>query len=227
MSAQDDTTFNLSPICRISHIVLMGMGEPLDNYEQVVRFLRIVTDLKGYNLSVRNITLSTCGLPDKIRNLADEGLPVTLALSLHAATDEKRREIMPIAKQHSIGDLLAACDYYFDHTGRRVSYEYTLMEGINDSLDDARTLGRLLAHRQAHVNLIPVNSTSKSIPSNYRYVAPAISRSVTSETSDQLHSKMATFKNVLEKFHINVTIRRSMGQDILAACGQLRREHMK
>lgn len=116
----------------ISNVVLMGSGEPFDNYEEVVKFIRLITSEKGRNMSVRNITLSTSGIADKIREFAEEGLPVTLALSLHASNDEKRRELMPIAKKYDLKSVISACDYYFEKTGRRVSYEYAVVEGVND-----------------------------------------------------------------------------------------------
>ena len=194
---------------RISNVVLMGSGEPLDNYENVVRFIRLITDERGLGLSVRGITLSTCGLPEGIRRLAKEGLPVTLALSLHAPNDEKRRELMPIANKYSLKEVLPACDFYFEQTGRRVSFEYSLVGGVNDTKEEARALAALLSVRNCHVNLIPVNPVKER-----KYV-----RSGARAIDD--------FKNVLEKYEINATIRREMGRDIDGACGQLRRSYQE
>ncbi|MBQ9232476.1 MAG: 23S rRNA (adenine(2503)-C(2))-methyltransferase RlmN, partial [Lachnospiraceae bacterium] len=143
---------------RISNIVIMGTGEPLDNYDNVIRFIRLITDEKGYNLSMRNITMSTCGIVPKIDELADEKLAITLAISLHAPNDEKRRSLMPIAEKYSIKEILDACRRYFEITGRRISFEYSLVKGQNDSKEDALELSRLLKGLNCHVNLIPVNT---------------------------------------------------------------------
>ena len=194
---------------RISNVVIMGSGEPLDNYENFVKFLRLITDPRGFHLSARSITISTCGLPDQIRRLAGEGIPVTLALSLHAPNDEKRRELMPIARRYSLKEVLPACDYYFETTGRRLSFEYSLVRGVNDNGEEAAQLAALLAGRSCHVNLIPVN------PIKERDYA----------RSDR--NTILNFKNILEKSGINVTIRREMGRDINGACGQLRRSYQK
>ncbi len=194
---------------RISNVVIMGSGEPLDNYENFVKFLRLITDPRGFHLSARSITISTCGLPDQIRRLAGEGIPVTLALSLHAPNDEKRRELMPIARRYSLKEVLPACDYYFEKTGRRLSFEYSLVRGVNDNGEEAAQLAALLAGRSCHVNLIPVN------PIKERDYA----------RSDR--NTILNFKNILEKSGINVTIRREMGRDINGACGQLRRSYQK
>ena len=190
---------------RISNVVTMGSGEPLDNYEEVVKFIGMLTDERGLNLSQRNVTLSTCGLVPNIRRLADEHLTVTLALSLHACTDEKRRELMPIANRYSLDEIMDACRYYFDMTGRRLTFEYSLVGGVNDKDEDVRGLCALLGGLNCHVNLIPVN--------------PIKERSYVQ--SDK--QAVLAFKNKLEKNHINVTIRREMGRDIDGACGQLRR----
>ena len=192
---------------RISHVVVMGTGEPLDNYENLIRFLRLLTDEKGYNLSTRNITVSSCGIVPRIYDLADENLPITFALSLHAPTDEERKELMPVAHRYTLAETLDACRAYFDRTGRRVTFEYSLVKGKNDSKEQAIKLAKLLAGMNCHVNLIPIN--------------PVEEREY--EKSDQ--DSIAKFKLTLEKNHINATIRKSMGSDIDAACGQLRRKY--
>ena len=192
---------------RISHIVVMGTGEPLDNYDNLIRFLRLITDENGYNLSARNITVSSCGIVPRIYELADEKLPITFALSLHAPTDEERKELMPVAHQYTLSDTLAACKYYFEKTGRRVTFEYSLVKGKNDSVSQAEKLAKLLKGMNCHVNLIPVN--------------PVEEREY--EQSEQ--DSIIKFKLTLEKNHINGTLRKSMGSDIDAACGQLRRKY--
>ena len=192
---------------RISHVVVMGTGEPLDNYENLIRFLRLLTDEKGYNLSARNITVSSCGIVPRIYDLANENLPITFALSLHAPTDEERKELMPVAHRYTLAETLDACRAYFDRTGRRVTFEYSLVKGKNDSKEQAIKLAKLLAGMNCHVNLIPIN--------------PVEEREY--EKSDQ--DSIAKFKLTLEKNHINATIRKSMGSDIDAACGQLRRKY--
>ena len=193
---------------RVSNIVLMGPGEPMDHYDAVVRFIRLVSHEKGLNVSQRNITVSTCGIVPRIRQFADEGLNVTLALSLHAPNDEKRRELMPIANRYSLEEVLAACRYYFDRTGRRLTFEYSLVGGKNDSEEDARQLAGLLKGLNCHVNLIPVNPIKER---NYVQSGQKV---------------IEAFKNKLEKYKINVTIRREMGRDIDGACGQLRKSYM-
>jgi len=193
---------------RVSHVVVMGTGEPLDNYDNLVRFIQLLTDDQGLNVSQRNITVSTCGLVEEIRRLAEEDLQITLAISLHASTDEERRKIMPVAERYQIADILAACDTYFEKTGRRISFEYSLIEGENDDLESAKRLCRLLAGRNCHVNLIPVNPIKER---SYRHSAM---------------DHIVKFKNILENNRINVTIRREMGSDINAACGQLRKDYM-
>ena len=190
---------------RISNVVVMGTGEPMQNYDNLIRFIRLLTNEKGYNLSVRNITVSTCGIVPKIDKLAKEGLPITLALSLHAPTDELRRTLMPVANRYSLKETLEACERYFDKTGRRLTAEYSLMHGINDTPECGETLGTLLKGRGFHVNLIPVN------PVNETDFKPGTA------------SDIQAFKKILEKYGINVTIRRGLGADIDAACGQLRR----
>ena len=193
---------------RVSNLVVMGTGEPLDNYDNLIRFLRILTDEKGLNISQRNITVSTCGLVENIRCLAQEGLQITLALSLHASSQEKRRELMPIANKYGLSDVLEACRYYFAKTGRRITFEYSLVGGVNDTVEDAKALAELLGDINCHVNLIPVNPIKER-----DYVQ-----------SDK--AAITAFKNKLEKYGINVTIRREMGRDINGACGQLRKSYM-
>lgn len=192
---------------RVSHVVVMGSGEPLDNYDNLLRFLKILSDPDGSNISQRNVTVSTCGIVPGILRLAEERLQITLALSLHAAEDETRKKLMPIAARYSIREVLDACSVYFEKTGRRVSYEYSLVSGVNDTEDEARRLIRLLRNRKGHVNLIPVNPV---VERGWKESAPAA---------------VLRFKNCLEKNGINVTIRREMGRDIDGACGQLRRRH--
>ncbi len=194
---------------RVSNVVVMGTGEPLDNYDSLLQFLRLLTDEQGLHISARNITVSTCGLVPEMRRLAQEKLQITLALSLHAATDEKRRSLMPVANRYSIAQLMEACEYYFAQTGRRITFEYSLVGGVNDTREDARLLAGLAGPLRCHVNLIPVNPIKER-----EYVQ--------SETG-----RIQAFKNLLEKNGINVTIRREMGRDIDGACGQLRRSYMQ
>jgi 23S rRNA (adenine2503-C2)-methyltransferase len=191
---------------RISHVVVMGIGEPLDNFAELLLFIRMLSDEHGLNISQRNITVSTCGLIPEIYRLASEKLQINLAISLHAATDEKRRRLMPVAKSHSLHELMKACQYYFKQTGRRITFEYSLIEGVNDTLTDANELKKLMADFQNpfHINLIPVN--------------PVQERSFRATSAKNIH----VFKNALEKYQKNVTIRREMGSDINGACGQLR-----
>ncbi len=192
---------------RVSHAVVMGIGEPLDNYDQLLRFITLLTDENGMHMSQRNVTVSTCGIVPNIYRLADEKLQITLALSLHAADDAKRRQLMPIAYKYSIQELVEACAYYFAKTGRRITWEYSLIEGVNDAREDAAKLAELAKPLGCHINLIPVN------PVRERIYAPSG------------RDKALKFKNMLEKNKINVTIRREMGRDIDGACGQLRRRH--
>ena len=179
----------------------------MDNYEHVLRFIRLLTDENGYHMSQRNITLSTCGIVPGIRKLSEEGLPVTLALSLHGSSDEERKQLMPVARKYPLQEVLAACDEYFEKTGRRISYEYSLVKGVNDSEDHARRLAALLKGKNCHVNLIPVNPIKER---SYRSISRA---------------EAAKFQLTLEKYGINATIRREMGRDIQGACGQLRRDY--
>ena len=194
---------------KISHVVVMGTGEPLDNYENLLKFLRMLTDENGQNLSMRNVTVSTCGMVPRIYDLARERLSITLALSLHATTDERRREIMPIANTYTISECMAACRYYFEETGRRVTFEYSLIKGINDSLRDAKELAALAGSISAHINLIPVNPVRER-----DYEQPDL-------------SAVQAFRAKLEKHGINVSIRRVLGRDIDGACGQLRHRHIE
>lgn len=194
---------------RVSNVVVMGTGEPFDNYENLLRFLRLLTDEKGLHISQRNITVSTCGLVPYIYRLAEERLQITLALSLHATTDEKRRRLMPIANRYSIDELMRACADYFSKTGRRITLEYSLVGGVNDTDEDAAELSALAGPLHCHVNLIPVN--------------PIKERDFVQSEAERI----IAFKNKLEKNRINVTIRREMGRDIDGACGQLRRRHMQ
>lgn len=192
---------------RISNIVVMGTGEPLDNYDNLVRFVRLISSNEGYNISQRNITVSSCGLVPYIYKLADEGLTITFALSLHASTDEERKKLMPVANSYTIEETLNACRYYFEKTGRRITFEYSLVKGVNDSTEHAQRLAGLIKGMNCHVNLIPVNSI---------------------EERDYVRGDDASiekFKLTLEKKSINGTIRRSVGSDIDAACGQLRRKY--
>ena len=193
---------------RVSNVVVMGTGEPLDNYENLLRFIRILSDEHGLHISQRNITVSTCGIVPRIRELADEDLSITLALSLHAAEQEKREELMPIARKYSLPEVLDACAYYFEKTGRRLTFEYSLVGGVNDHPEDAERLAALARPLPRHINLIPVNPVTER-----KYVQPD-------------KKVIGNFKKELEKYGINVTIRREMGRDIDGACGQLRRRYL-
>ena len=194
---------------RVSNIVVMGSGEPLDNYDNFVKFVRLLSDDKGLNISQRNITISTCGIVPNMKRLAEEGLQITLALSLHGSTQEKRKVLMPIAYKYELPDVLAGCDYYFEKTGRRITFEYSLVHGVNDRDEDANELIEILKPRNCHINLIPVN--------------PIKERSFEKPSRKSAEN----FKNKLEKNGINVTIRREMGSDIDGACGQLRRRYVE
>lgn len=194
---------------RISNVVIMGTGEPLDNFENFLRFIRLLTDEHGLNISQRNVTVSTCGIVPKMLELAKEKLQITLALSLHGATQEKRKELMPVANKYELDEVLDACDAYFKETGRRITFEYSLVHGVNDRDEDAKELTAILKPRNCHLNLIPVNPIKE-------------------RTFEQPSRKNAlNFKNKLEKSGINVTIRREMGADIDGACGQLRRRYVQ
>ena len=192
---------------RISNIVVMGTGEPLDNYDNLIRFIKIISDEAGYNISQRNITVSSCGIVPRIYDLADENLTITFALSLHAPTDIERKELMPIASRYSLAETIDACKAYFDKTGRRITFEYSLVKGKNDSIEHAEKLAGLLHGINCHVNLIPIN--------------PVRERDFEQSDNDSVQK----FKLALEKKSINGTIRKSMGSDIDAACGQLRRKY--
>lgn len=194
---------------RVSNVVVMGAGEPFDNYENVIRFLRLISHEKGLNISQRNLTVSTCGIVPGIRRFAEEGLSVTLALSLHAPSDEVRKTLMPVAGTYHLKDVLEACRYYYETTGRRLTFEYSLVQGVNDNLEEARALARLIKDQHGHVNLIPVNPIKER-----DYVQSG-------------QKAIAAFKNLLEKSGINVTVRREMGRDIGGACGQLRKSYME
>ncbi|MBQ3899088.1 MAG: 23S rRNA (adenine(2503)-C(2))-methyltransferase RlmN [Lachnospiraceae bacterium] len=193
---------------RISNVVVMGSGEPMDNFDNIVKFIGMLTDERGLNISQRNLTVSTCGLVDRIRQLADMQFQITLAISLHATTDESRRQLMPIANRYSIKEITDACAYYFEKTGRRITFEYSLVGGVNDSEEEAERLSKIAKPLHAHINLIPVN------PIKERNFVPSKDRNI------------KAFQNKLEKNGINVTIRREMGRDIDGACGQLRRKVM-
>jgi 23S rRNA (adenine2503-C2)-methyltransferase len=193
---------------KVSRVVVMGSGEPLDNYDNLLKFIKLLTDENGMNLGQRNLTVSTCGIVPNIYRLADEHLSINLALSLHASNDDKRKELMPVANTYSIKEVLDACRTYFDKTGRQLTFEYSLVSGVNDTDEDARELSALLQDLNAVVNLIPVN------PIKERSFKP----------TDRKGAEQ--FKNKLEKNHINATIRREMGRDIDGACGQLRRRVM-
>ena len=194
---------------RISNVVVMGTGEPLDNYDNLLRFIHILTEDGGIHISQRNLTISTCGLVPKIYELAEEKLQMTLAVSLHAPNDELRKTMMPIANKYSIEQIMEACRYYLKQTGRRISFEYSLVKGVNDTQECAEQLSGLLHGMNCHVNLIPVNPIKER---DYR------------QSEKQA---IAAFKNKLERNGINVTIRREMGRDIDGACGQLRKSYME
>lgn len=194
---------------RISNIVLMGMGEPLDNFDNVVKFIRLVTCEKGINIGARHITLSTCGLVPKIYELADLGIPVTLSLSLHAPNDEIRSKTMPVNKKYPLSEVFKACRYYADRTGRRITYEYAMISGVNDSDDCAHELGRSIKGTLCHVNLIPVNPVEGT---GY---------------NPSKDKRLTSFVGVLSRYNVNATVRRTLGSDINASCGQLRGKNLK
>lgn len=195
---------------RISNVVMMGIGEPLDNYDNTIKFLRLVSADEGLNIGLRHISVSTCGLVDKIDRLAEEGLPITLSVSLHAYDNEVRSGIMPVNNKYPIEQLLNACDRYFKRTGRRISFEYTLIGGKNDTVEGACRLASILKkyiHGTCHVNLIPLNEVE--------------------ETRLETSRNVNNFKNKLVSLGINATIRRRLGSDINASCGQLRRQEKR
>ena len=195
---------------KISHIVVMGSGEPLNNFENLIKFLDIINCDKGQNISERNITVSTCGIIDKIKKLADLDRSITLALSLHAPSDEIRKYIMPVANKYSLNDTIDAMSYYFEKTNRRITFEYSLIENVNDGADNANKLVKLFKdrfknkHIDFNVNLIPVNVVKEN-----NYKRPNIDR-------------VNTFKEILEINNVAVTLRRELGKDISGSCGQLR-----
>lgn len=190
---------------RISHIVMMGVGEPLDNFDNVIRFLTLITDENGLNISMRNISLSTCGVVSGIYKLMEKKLQLTLSISLHAPNDEIRNKTMPVNSKWNVDTLLQACRDYTKATSRRISFEYAMISGVNDTDECARELGKKLKGMLCHVNLIPVNSVKER---DYK------------KSSD---NRIAEFIKILEKYGINVTVRRTLGSDINASCGQLRR----
>ncbi len=189
---------------KISSVVLMGIGEPLDNFENVMKFLELVSDKDGNNMSLRHITLSTCGIVPVINELAERKLGITLAVSLHASENSKRSKIMPVNRSYPIEELLRACKNYADKTGRRITFEYSVIKDVNSSEKDAENLAKILRGINCHVNIIPVNEVKER---SYR---------ATAETVRQ-------FQKYLEKYGVNSTVRRTLGSDINASCGQLRR----
>ena len=193
---------------RIGHIVLMGIGEPLDNYDNVIKFLRIVNHPDGLMIGLRNISLSTCGIVPRILQLAEEKVPVTLSVSLHSARDDKRSAMMPVNRAYSIDKLLSACKIYTESTKRRITFEYAMISGENDSEQDARELAGLLKGMLCHVNLIPVNTVQGN----------GFKRSS--------RIQIEKFKNIMESRGIETTVRRELGSDINAACGQLRKNRL-
>ncbi len=194
---------------KITNIVLMGSGEPLDNFDNVCKFLDLVSAGRGLNISQRNISLSTCGLVDKIKMLEEKDYNISLTISLHASTDEKRKEIMPIANRYSIKEVIDACKSYYKKTGRRIYFEYTLIQGINNSEEDAKRLSTLLKGQNFHVNIIPLNSVKE--------------RSLIGTSRLEAYK----FADKLKALGISATVRRTMGEDIAGACGQLRNQILK
>ena len=191
----------------ISNIVLMGIGEPLDNFDAVMRFLELVNSPEGLNIGMRHISLSTCGLVDKIEKLAERKLQLTLSVSLHSPDDESRSKIMPVNRRWGVDTLLAACRDYFEKTGRRVSFEYTMINGVSDSEQQAQLLASKLQGMAAHVNLIPLNSVEET------------------GLRTSTHAAIARFQEILQQHGVTATVRRTLGSDIDASCGQLRRKY--
>ena len=191
----------------ISNIVLMGIGEPLDNFDAVMRFLELVNSPEGLNIGMRHISLSTCGLVDKIGMLAERKLQLTLSVSLHSPDDESRSQIMPVNRRWGVDTLLAACRDYFEKTGRRVSFEYTMINGVSDSEQQAQLLAKKLQGMAAHVNLIPLNSVEET------------------GLRTSTHAAIARFQEILQQHGVTATVRRTLGSDIDASCGQLRRRY--
>ena len=192
---------------RVSNLVLMGSGEPLDNFENTKKFLKLVNEKNGLYIGYRHITLSTCGVVPKIYEFADLELPINLALSLHSPFDEERKKIMPVANAYKVDDIIKACKYYIKKTNRRVTFEYSLIKGVNDSKKEADEIVRLLRGMLCHVNLIPINKVEER----------------DFERPDKTY--IYKFRDILEKNNIPATVRISMGSDIGGACGQLRRKH--
>lgn len=192
---------------RVSHVVVMGTGEPFDNYDALSRMLEILCDKDGLQIGHRNITVSTCGIVPKIYTFSEDHPQITLAISLHASNDKTRRELMPVANRYPMDELMKAADHYIATTGRRLTFEYSLVRGVNDTKKDALELAGLVRGKNCHINLIPVNPIRER---DYRQ-------------SDR--SGIEAFKNTLENQHIQVTVRREMGRDIEAACGQLRKDY--
>lgn len=189
---------------KITNIVLMGSGEPLDNYDEVVKFIKLVNEKNCLNISQRNISLSTCGIPDKMKKLADDGLSITLTISLHAPTDEIRQQIMPIAQRYSLKEVMSSAKYYFEKTGRRIVFEYALIKGLNDSFQNAEELRELTKNLPTHINLIPLNSVKE--------------RGLIGTSKHQVYA----FCDKLTSLGASASVRRTMGDDIEGACGQLR-----
>ena len=204
MLLQIDETERQSGVT-ISGIVLMGIGEPMDNFNNVMRFLELLSDESGRRMSLRHVTISTCGVVPKIRELADQKTGITLAVSLHHPSDEGRSAVMPVNRRWNLKELMEACQYFFTVTGRRVTFEYAVMEGENDSRNDAKALADLLQGQQAHVNLIPVNAVKER---NFHATRQAA----------------VSFQKKLESLGVHATVRRTLGSDIEAACGQLRHD---
>ncbi|GFI61240.1 putative dual-specificity RNA methyltransferase RlmN [Clostridiales bacterium] len=192
---------------KVSGVVLMGSGEPLDNYDNVLKFIRLINSADGKNMGQRHITLSTCGLVKEMYRLADEKLQITLAVSLHAPNDNIRNELMPISKAYPMDELLKACKYYAEKTGRRITFEYALIDGVNDSVDNAIELASRLRDMLCHVNLIPVNNVKE--------------RNFVRSSNEAIKH----FENTLSSRGIETTVRRKLGSDIDAACGQLRKRY--
>lgn len=194
---------------KITNIVLMGSGEPLDNYDNVKKFIKLVNNENGLNISERNISLSTCGIVENIYKLADDGMQITLTISLHAPFDEMRKKLMPISNKYTIGDIIKACKYYFNKTGRRVVFEYVLIKGVNTTDECINELSKLMKGFSYHINVISLNSVEEK------------------DLQGTTREEAFNFVKKLQSKHISATLRRTMGQDINGACGQLRRKYLK
>lgn len=192
----------------ISNIVVMGIGEPFDNYDELIKFLKIINNKEGLNIGMRHITISTSGVVPRIYSFADENLQCTLAISLHSPFDEARSRLMPINKKYNIGELLKACDYYISKTNRRITFEYALISNVNDREDDAKALSELLKGKLCHINLIPINPVSGK------------------EHIKSDNKRVEAFKKIIEDNGLQVTVRRELGSDIQGACGQLRKSYI-